>query len=226
LIRCERIYKKFDRFGRTCLALDDVSVEIRPKESVGFLGKSGSGKSTLIRCLLGIEKINSGEIFYADKPFSGFNAQDFYHFRQSVSWISQDHHLLSSKTVFDNVALPLMLQKIEGSVVRKRVLEILDYLGLSEKVEFYPSQLSGGQQQRVSIGRALIRNPHVLFCDEPTSALDSETTQNIIELLSNIRKERSLTVVLVTHNETLARNFCQKIIRLSEGKIISEETLC
>ncbi|MCC7460168.1 MAG: ATP-binding cassette domain-containing protein [Proteobacteria bacterium] len=226
LIRCERVYKKFERFGRTCVALDDVSVEIRPKECVGFLGKSGSGKSTLIRCLLGIEKISSGKIFFENKSFSDFKPQDFYEFRQRVSWISQDHHLLSSKTVFENVALPLRLQNTDEKLIRQRVLEMLDYLGLGEKVDFFPSQLSGGQQQRVSIGRGLIRNPLVLFCDEPTSALDSETTQSIIELLSKIRKERSLTVALVTHNEVLARDFCQRIKRLSDGKVLDEVVLC
>lgn len=220
ILRCQNISKNYRRFGQSCLALDDISFSIHEGECVGFLGKSGSGKSTLIRCLLGLEKPTGGEIFFEDRALSTFSRQDFYDYRQKVAWVSQDHLLLSSQTVFENVAFPLRLQNVEDGKIEKSVMDILDYLGLPDKRSFYPSQLSGGQQQRVSIGRALVKHPKVLFCDEPTSALDSETSLSIVSLLEKLQKDKHLTIALVTHHEVLADRLCDRVIRLAKGRAV------
>ena len=222
LIRCDNIFKKFDRFGQACTALNDVSFEINEGEMVGFVGRSGSGKSTLIRCLLGLEKVSSGEFSFWGTSFVDFTPKELEKFRQKVAWISQDHHLLYSKTVFENIAFPLTLLGLSKEEISKRVLECLKYVELSDKKDFYPSQLSGGQRQRVTIARAIIKNPEVLLCDEPTSALDSATTESIINLLIRLKKELNLTIVMVTHNEKLAHTVCDRVIEFREGRVFEK----
>lgn len=219
LLRCEHVTKKYDRFGQSCVALDSVSFEIFPKEFVAFVGKSGSGKSTLVRSLLRLEKLSSGEIYFGNKSFSSFSNEELSHFRTRAAWISQDHHLLHSKTVFENIAFPLRLEKISDKEIRNRVNECLDYLDIAEKSDFYPSQLSGGQLQRVNIGRAIIKQPEILLCDEPTSALDSTTADSIMNLLQKLKREFVLTIILVTHNEGIAQRYCERILEFSEGKV-------
>lgn len=222
LLRCDNVTKKFDRFGQTSQALKNVSFDIQPKEFVAFVGKSGSGKSTLIRCLLRLEKPSSGEIYFGQRSFSSFSNQDLAHFRTRVAWISQDHHLLQSKTVFENVAFPLRLEKKPEHEIQSRVQECLEYLEIADKAHFYPSQLSGGQLQRVNIGRAIVKRPEVLLCDEPTSALDSTTSESILNLLKKLKSEFVLTILMVTHNRLLANQYCDRIFECSEGSVVEK----
>src|ERR1700683_5862 len=209
------------RFGATP-AIDGVSFEIKRGEIVGVIGRSGAGKSTLIRCLNGLEKPDSGRIEVLGEDVVPLSERDLRRVRLRVGMIFQHFNLLSSKTVADNIALPLKIAGRSSSERRERVRALLWLVGLEDKAEAYPAQLSGGQKQRVGIARALAADPALLLSDEATSALDPETTASILALLRDINRKLGLTIVLITHEMSVVRAIAGRVIVLDHGRVVEE----
>jgi D-methionine transport system ATP-binding protein len=209
------------RFGAT-LAIDGVSFEVKRGEIVGVIGRSGAGKSTLIRCLNGLEKPDRGRIEVLGEDIAPLGERELRRVRLRVGMIFQHFNLLSSKTVADNIALPLKIAGRTQRERRDRVRALLWLVGLEDKATAYPTQLSGGQKQRVGIARALAADPALLLSDEATSALDPETTASILSLLRDINRKLGLTIVLITHEMRVVRAIAGRVIVLDHGHIVEE----
>lgn len=203
-------------------ALKGVDLEINPGEIFGVIGLSGAGKSTLIRIINMLERPTSGSVFVLGREMTKLNEKQLREARHEIGMIFQQFNLLSSLTVADNVAFPLMLDpKADKKSVRSRVIELLQMVGLEDKADVYPSQLSGGQKQRVGIARALATNPKILLCDEATSALDPKTTSSILKLLQELRQKLGLTIVIITHQMEVIKGCCDRVAVI-DGGVISE----
>ncbi|ESZ27303.1 methionine ABC transporter ATP-binding protein [Mesorhizobium sp. L2C084A000] len=209
------------RFGVTA-ALDGISLTVRKGEILGIIGRSGAGKSTLIRCLNGLERPDSGEVFIEGREISRLGERDLQPLRRRIGMIFQHFNLLSAKTVEDNVALPLKIEGRPKAERLKRAAELLDLVGLSEKAKAYPASLSGGQKQRVGIARALAARPALLLSDEATSALDPETTRSILALLRDINRQLGLTILLITHEMEVIRSIADRVAVIDAGRIVEE----
>ncbi|WP_027142482.1 methionine ABC transporter ATP-binding protein [Mesorhizobium sp. WSM3626] len=209
------------RFGATA-ALDGISLTVRKGEILGIIGRSGAGKSTLIRCLNGLERPDSGEVFIEGREISRLGERDLQPLRRRIGMIFQHFNLLSAKTVEDNVALPLKIEGRPKAERLKRAAELLDLVGLSEKAKAYPASLSGGQKQRVGIARALAARPALLLSDEATSALDPETTRSILALLKDINRRLGLTILLITHEMEVIRSIADRVAVIDAGRIVEE----
>ena len=208
--------------GREFKALDDVSIEIRPGEIFGIIGRSGAGKSTLLRCINLLNRPSEGTVTVDGKNLTELSEDELRESRRSIGMIFQHFNLLSSRTVYDNVALPLELVGTPKNVIREKVEPLLKLVGLTEHAHKYPSQLSGGQKQRVGIARALTNDPKVLLSDEATSALDPETTVATLALLKRINKELGLTIVMITHEMQVVKQICERVVVMNYGKIVEQ----
>lgn len=208
--------------GREFKALDDVSIEIRPGEIFGIIGRSGAGKSTLVRCINLLNRPSEGTVTVDGKNLTELSEDELRESRRSIGMIFQHFNLLSSRTVYDNVALPLELVGTPKNVIREKVEPLLKLVGLTEHAPKYPSQLSGGQKQRVGIARALTNDPKVLLSDEATSALDPETTVATLALLKRINKELGLTIVMITHEMQVVKQICERVVVMNYGKIVEQ----
>lgn len=204
------------------VALDEVSLEVNEGEIFGIIGLSGAGKSTLIRCINQLEAPETGAIEISGQDITRLKGKKLREARRKIGMIFQHFNLLSSRTVFGNVAFPLEIAGVSSADQRRRVLELLDLVGLSDKVNAYPSQLSGGQKQRVGIARALANNPEILLCDEATSALDPETTKSILALLQDVNRRFGLTIVLITHQMNVIKEICDQVAVIEDGRIVEE----
>lgn len=221
MITLEHISKVYENANRV-EALKDINLTIKKGEIYGIIGQSGAGKSTLIRCINMLEAPTSGSVIVDGVDLTKLSANDLRKARKDIGMIFQHFNLLASRTVYDNVAFPLELQGLSKSEIKERIMPILDIVGLTDRVNNYPSQLSGGQKQRVGIARALASNPKVLLCDEATSALDPQTTKSILQLLKDINEKMGLTIVLITHEMQVIREICDRVAVI-EGGIILEE---
>lgn len=208
--------------GREFKALDDVSIEIRPGEIFGIIGRSGAGKSTLVRCINLLNRPSEGTVTVDGKNLTELSEDELRESRRSIGMIFQHFNLLSSRTVYDNVALPLELVGTPKNVIREKVEPLLKLVGLTEHAHKYLSQLSGGQKQRVGIARALTNDPKVLLSDEATSALDPETTVATLALLKRINKELGLTIVMITHEMQVVKQICERVVVMNYGKIVEQ----
>ena len=208
--------------GREFKALDDVSIEIRPGEIFGIIGRSGAGKSTLVRCINLLNRPSEGTVTVDGKNLTELSEDELRESRRSIGMIFQHFNLLSSRTVYDNVALPLELVGTPKNVIREKVEPLLKLVGLTEHAHKYPSQLSGGQKQRVGIARALTNDPKVLLSDEATSALDPETTVATLALLKRINKELGLTIVMITHEMQVVKQICERVVVMNYSKIVEQ----
>ena len=208
--------------GREFKALDDVSIEIRPGEIFGIIGRSGAGKSTLVRCINLLNRPSEGTVTVDGKNLTELSEDELRESRRSIGMIFQHFNLLSSRTVYDNVALPLELVGTPKNVIREKVEPLLKLVGLTEHAHKYPSQLSGGQKQRVGIARALTNDPKVLLSDEATSALDPETTVATLAILKRINKELGLTIVMITHEMQVVKQICERVVVMNYGKIVEQ----
>lgn len=208
--------------GREFKALDDVSIEIRPGEIFGIIGRSGAGKSTLVRCINLLNRPSEGTVTVDGKNLTELSEDELRESRRSIGMIFQHFNLLSSRTVYDNVALPLELVGTPKNVIREKVEPLLKLVGLTEHAHKYPSQLSGGQKQRIGIARALTNDPKVLLSDEATSALDPETTVATLALLKRINKELGLTIVMITHEMQVVKQICERVVVMNYGKIVEQ----
>lgn len=203
-------------------ALQDINLQVDKGQIFGVIGKSGAGKSSLIRCMNLLERPTKGEVIISDVDLTQLSAKALRAERRKIGMIFQHFNLLSSKTVYDNVALPLKLAGVGKDEIKQRVNELLGLVELSDKKNVYPKQLSGGQKQRVAIARALASEPEVLLCDEATSALDPHTTKNILKLLSDINQQLNLTIVLITHEMAVVKEICDHVAVIEQGKIIEQ----
>lgn len=208
-------------FGETP-AINGVSLSVARGEILGIIGRSGAGKSTLIRCINGLEKPDAGSIKIEGREITALTENSLQPVRRRIGMVFQHFNLLSAKTVEQNIALPLKIAGQPKARRVKRVAELLELVGLSDKAKHYPAQLSGGQKQRVGIARALAAEPAVLLSDEATSALDPETTQSILALLKDINTKLGLTILLITHEMDVIRRIADRVIVLDHGAIAEE----
>ncbi len=205
-------------------ALEDVTLELEESVFAAVTGASGSGKSTLLNLLGGLDTPTSGMIEVEGRRISEMNREELAVYRRTgVGMIFQSFHLIPGLDALENVALPMMFTGVPKGERRRRSAGMLSKVGLEERMRHRPSELSGGEQQRVAIARALINGPRVLLADEPTGNLDSRTAREIITLLAGLNRDRGLTVVLVTHEEALAREFAHLNVRLHDGRVRAQE---
>lgn len=220
MIDIKNVSKIFRTKSQTIEAVKDVSLEINKGEIFGIIGYSGAGKSTLIRLLNGLELPTEGEIIVGDASIGALDKKDLRKKRQKVSMIFQHFNLLWSRTVIENIMLPLEIAGVKKEERERRARELIDLVGLTGREKNYPSELSGGQKQRVGIARALSNEPEVLLCDEATSALDPETTEEVLNLLLKIRDELGLTIVLITHEMEVIRKICDRAAVMEKGRVV------
>lgn len=220
MIKLENIYKTFHVNGRQLTALDNVSLHIPKGKIVGVIGASGAGKSTLIRCVNLLERPTSGNVFVDGQNLTQLSPAQLVQARRNIGMIFQHFNLLSSRTVFGNIALPLELNGTPKEKITEKVNTLLQMIDLTEKKDTYPSNLSGGQKQRVAIARALASDPKVLLCDEATSALDPATTQSILKLLKEINKKLGITILLITHEMDVVKQICDHVAIIDKGCLI------
>lgn len=212
--------------GKTSItALKNIDLEINKGEIFGIIGTSGAGKSTLIRCVNLLEKPDKGKVFVDGEELTALGESALRTARRKIGMIFQHFNLLSSKTVFDNVALPLKLAGFTPQEIKRRVLALLELTHIKDKQHHYPKQLSGGQKQRVAIARALASEPKVLLCDEATSALDPQTTRTILHLLKEINQTLGLTILLITHEMEVVKQICDRVALLEQAKLVEEADL-
>lgn len=203
-------------------ALKDINLNIKTGSIFGIIGRSGAGKSSLLRTLNGLETISSGEVNVLGQDIATLNHKQLIQIRQRIGMIFQHFNLMSSKTVWENIAFPLKVAGYSTDKIHQRVEKIISLVGLNDKLQHYPSQLSGGQKQRVGIARALIHDPKILLCDEATSALDPESTQTILSLLKEVNEQLGITIVLITHEMQVIRNICDEVLVIDAGGIVEQ----
>ena len=225
MIELKNITKEFSDKKKSKTVLSDVSLTIPEGKIFGIIGESGAGKSTLVRCVNLLERPTSGEVFVDGQNMLTLSASALTVARRNIGMIFQHFNLLTSATVFDNVAFPLRLSNVPKNEIERRVAELLKIVGLEEKIYDYPAKLSGGQKQRVAIARALANNPKILLCDEATSALDPATTYSILSLLKNINKELKITILLITHEMEVVKTICDEVAVLNNGKLIEQGSI-
>src|SRR5699024_8504934 len=222
MIQIKNLYKSYPSGDQTITALSNISLDIPKGEIYGIIGHSGAGKSTLIRCLNLLERPDKGQVMLDDTDITQLSSKELMLARRGIGMIFQHFNLLSSQTIFNNIAFPLRLQKLTSSEINQRVNELLELIGLTKHAHKYPAQLSGGQKQRVGIARAIANSPKVLLCDEATSALDPQTTQSILALLTDINKKLGLTIVLITHEMDVIKSICHKVAVIHDSQIVEE----
>jgi cell division transport system ATP-binding protein len=220
MISLQRVTKVY-RNGVT--ALEDVSVEIDKGEFVFVVGPSGSGKSTMIRLLLKQEEATHGQVFVAGKNLSRVTSFKVPHLRRNIGTVFQDYKLLQDKTTFENVAFALEVIGKPKHVIDQRVPEILEYVGLGDKLNSFPDELSGGEQQRVSIARACVNRPLVLLADEPTGNLDPNTSVDIMRLLDKVNRIGT-TIMMATHDQAIVDAMRKRVVELDKGKVVRDQS--
>ena len=221
MLELKKVTKKYKTGNLVQLALNDVSIKFRNNEFVSILGPSGSGKTTLLNIIGGLDQYTSGDLIINDKSTKKYKDRDWDTYRNhKIGFVFQSYNLIPHQTAISNVELALTLSGVSKEERRKRAKKTLIDVGLKDHIHKKPNQMSGGQMQRIAIARALVNDPDILLADEPTGALDSKTSLQIMELLSNIAKDR--LVIMVTHNPELATKYSNRIIKLSDGKVIDD----
>ncbi len=223
ILESRNVVREYRMKAETVRALSDVSVSVEHGEFVAILGSSGSGKSTLLNLFGGLDRPTGGEILFDGQSLAPLSSWDMSRYRlRSVGMIFQSFNLIPTMTARENVSLALAFAGLSKSDRRRRSLELLDRVGLSQRADHLPSELSGGEQQRVSIARAIANEPQVLLADEPTGNLDSNRATEVINLLDEMRKRDGKTIVLVTHDHELANRYASHVVRLKDGKVMED----
>ncbi len=225
MIRIEHATKTFRGKKTEVHALRDVSIHVRKGEIYGIVGFSGAGKSTLIRLVNRLETPDEGTVEVAGQRLDSLKGKSLSALRRKIGMVFQQFNLLEGKTVYHNVAIPLILEHRSAAEIEKRVAEVLEFVELSDKRNAYVSQLSGGQKQRVGIARALATSPEILLCDEATSALDPQTTESILKLLKRVNQEMGITILLITHQMQVIQLICDRVAVMEQGRIVEEGTV-
>lgn len=222
VLEARELWKVYETGTNRVEALRKVSVSLQPGEMVAVMGPSGCGKTTLLNCLSGLDEISAGEVLVHNMPLSQMSDYDLTALRGSqLGFIFQSFNLLPVLTAVENVELPLLMAGMSPGEARIRAQEALDAVGLSDRGGHLPAELSGGQQQRVTIARAFVHNPAIIFADEATGNLDSKTSDEIIDLLIRLNKERNVTMMLVTHDSEIAAR-CSRVLVMQDGRIVED----
>ena len=222
MIVIQNLSKTFPVSGGTVEALKDISLTIPDGEIYGIIGMSGAGKSTLVRCINMLERPTSGKVIIDGKDLGSLTQAQLREERRNITMIFQGFNLLMQRNCLKNVCFPLELAGYKKKEAVERATELLELVGLGEKLKSYPAQLSGGQQQRVAIARALATHPKILLCDEATSALDPQTTQSILSLIKDIHDKLGLTVIIITHQMSVVEQICTRVAILNHGTVVEE----
>ena len=220
LIELKHLTKTFRGKSQTVDALRDINLEIEKGDIYGIIGMSGAGKSTLVRCINFLEKPTGGQVIIDGKDLAGLSPKALRALRQEVSMIFQHFNLLQQRDVRGNIAFAMEIAGMKKPDIDKRVDEMLEIVGLTDRQHNYPSQLSGGQQQRVAIARALSTNPKIILCDEATSALDPQTTTSILNLLRDINRKMGITIVIITHEMSVVESVCSHVAIIDNGHLV------
>lgn len=220
IISFENLSKRYEKKGQIFVALDNVTFKVNKGDVYGLIGFSGAGKSTLLRMVNALETPTEGKVFVKGVDLTSLKESKLREIRKDIGMIFQEFNLLETKTVFDNVAIPLVLRHESKQKIKSRVEELLKFVGLEDKAKALPGELSGGQKQRVGIARALATEPEILLCDEATSALDPDTTESILNLLARVNKELNVTILFVTHTIRVVQKLCNKVAILEHGKLV------
>lgn len=225
MIELRHIVKRFESKAGTVTAVNDVSLHIEKGEVFGIIGFSGAGKSTLVRCINLLERPTSGEVLIDGADITKLAAKELRGVRQKIGMIFQHFNLMPSRTVYENIEMPLKLTSLSAEERREKIRSLLELVELADKSEAYPSQLSGGQKQRVAIARALANDPKVLLCDEATSALDPKTTRSILKLLREVNSRLGITIVVITHQMDVVKFICDRAAVMEHGRVVEEGTI-
>lgn len=222
MIRLEQVSKTFYLRDRQVDALKQIDLKIEDGSIFGIIGSSGAGKSTLVRCLNLLERPTSGKVYLDDVELTALGQGKLRKERQKIGMVFQQFNLLAQRTALRNVCYPLEIAGVPAKQAKERAIELLEMVGLKDRMQNYPAQLSGGQKQRVAIARALATEPRYLLCDEATSALDPNTTNSILELLKEINERLGVTIVVITHEMKVVEKICTQVAVLNDGSIIEE----
>lgn len=225
MITLRDVVKTYNTENGPVHALKDINLEIKRGEIYGIIGLSGAGKSTLVRCINLLERPTAGSVIVDGKDITKLNDSELRNARKNIGMIFQHFNLLSTSTVYDNIAFPLKLAGKSKEEIKHKVEPLLKLVGLENKANQYPAQLSGGQKQRVGIARALANDTKILLCDEATSALDPRTTKAILRLIKDINKKMDLTVVVITHEMQVIKELCDKVAVIDHGVIAENGTV-
>ncbi len=216
MIQASNIHKSFGHLH----VLKGVDLQIERGEVVAIVGKSGAGKSTLLHILGTLDRADSGDLLINEQDVSSLSTKKLAHFRNSnIGFIFQFHHLLPEFTALENVCIPAFINKVPEAKAEARAAELLDYLGLTERLTHKPTELSGGEQQRVAVARALMNQPAIVFADEPSGNLDTSSSQELHQLIFDLRKDFQQTFIIVTHNLELAK-MSDRILEMQDGKLL------
>ena len=219
LIELNHLTKTFKGKTQTVDALKDINLHIEQGDIFGIIGMSGAGKSTLVRCINFLEQPTSGNVVIDGKDLASLSPKELRQLRQQVSMIFQHFNLLSQRDVRGNISFAMEIAGMKRPQIEKRIDELLEIVGLTDRQHNYPSQLSGGQQQRVAIARALATNPKIILCDEATSALDPTTTTSILNLLREINRKMGITIVIITHEMSVVESTCTHVAIIDDGQL-------
>ena len=219
LIELNHLTKTFKGKTQTVDALKDINLQIEQGDIFGIIGMSGAGKSTLVRCINFLEQPTSGSVVIDGKDLASLTPKELRQLRQQVSMIFQHFNLLSQRDVRGNIAFAMEIAGMKRPQIEKRIDELLEIVGLTDRQHNYPSQLSGGQQQRVAIARALATTPKIILCDEATSALDPTTTTSILNLLREINRKMGITIVIITHEMSVVESTCTHVAIIDDGRL-------
>lgn len=222
MIIIKDVNKKFETPDGSINAVSSVNLEVKEGDVYGIIGFSGAGKSTLLRMINLLEKPDTGEIIVDGVNMISLSRKELLLKRKSIGMIFQHFNLLMNRTVADNVGFPLEIFGVSKKDRKKRILECLEIVNMTDKINSYPAKLSGGQKQRVAIARALATQPKVLLCDEPTSAVDPQTKETILQYLEKINRELGITIVIVTHEMSVVKRICNKVAVMEQGKIVEK----
>lgn len=221
-LSCQGLWKIYEMGDEKVQAVRGIDLQVNRGEMVAIMGPSGCGKTTLLNILSGIDEPSAGQVFVSDRPLFGISDDERTNLRgKEMGFIFQKFHLLDVMNAVENVEIPLLLLGNSPDDSRLKAVQALEKVGLGDRVNHRPAELSGGQQQRVSIARAIVHDPSVILCDEPTGNLDSETSSQVMDLLSELNESGS-TLVIVTHDMDIAKQ-CSRIIRIIDGRTLVEE---
>ena len=221
-LECKGLWKLYEMGDETVQAVSGVDLEIIQGEMVAIMGPSGCGKTTLLNLLSGIDEPSAGQVNVTGRPLFGISDDERTDLRgKEMGFIFQKFHLIEVLSSVENVEIPLLMQGIAPDDARIKAMEAMESVGLGDRASHRPAELSGGQQQRVSIARAFVHEPSVILCDEPTGNLDSSTSEQVMQLLSDINS-KGVTIIVVTHDDFVAEK-CTRIVQMSDGRILDEE---
>ncbi|WP_426401901.1 methionine ABC transporter ATP-binding protein [Mammaliicoccus lentus] len=213
MYKLENVSKKY----RGKFAVENLSFSVASGSITGIVGKSGSGKTTLLKLLNFIEKPTKGKIIFDEQEINKLSKKVIRKYKERIGMVFQHYNLLNNLNVYQNIALPLKIINAENE---DRVKELIQFVGLEDKMNDYPSKLSGGEKQRVALARSLVRNPDILLCDEATSSLDENNTEEIIKMLKKINKEYSITIIFVTHELSVVKQLCEEVFVMEDGQLL------